>query len=78
MVTVGEVWLLGTYMALPCDWQYDGCTLYKKSYINDWKHGTAFGYYEKSNFYQHYSKRQSSHITTCKRNKLSITAIELN
>ena len=52
MVTVGEVWLLGTYMALPCDWQYDGCTIYKKSYITDWKHGTAFGYYEKSNFYQ--------------------------
>ena len=51
MITLEKFWLLGTYMALPCDWSYEGCTVYKKSYIKDWRHGTAFGYYEESNFY---------------------------
>ena len=52
LITVAEFWLLGSYLALPCDWSYEGCTLYKKSYIPGWTHGTAFGYYEESNFYR--------------------------
>ena len=52
LITVAEFWLLGSYLALPCEWQYEGCTLYKKSYIPGWTHGTAFGYYEESNFYR--------------------------
>ena len=52
LITVSEFWLLGSYLALPCDWYYDGCTVYKKSYIPGWTHGTAFGYYEESNFYR--------------------------
>ena len=52
LITVSEFWLLGSYLALPCDWYYDGCTVYKKSYIPGWTHGTALGYYEASNFYR--------------------------
>ena len=51
LLTLGAFWVLGTYTALPCDWDYEGCTVYKKSYIPGWIHGTALGYYEKSNFY---------------------------
>ena len=52
LITLAEFWLVGSYLALPCDWSYEGCTLYKKSYIPGWTHGTAFGYYEESNFYR--------------------------
>ena len=52
VISLSDIWLLGSYTALPCDEEYGGCTEYHKGIIKDWTQGSAFGYFEGNNFYR--------------------------
>ena len=46
MISLGEIWLLSAYVALPCEYIYQGCTQrYRDKVGKRWRQGRVLGFY---------------------------------
>ena len=46
MMSLGQIWLLSAYVALPCDYIYPGCSQRYQDKLGDkWRQGRVLGFY---------------------------------